>query len=222
MELLTPLNADELDQLEAMLKQQQGIDLSMLDGLLTAVASSPEFLSPEVWLPEVFHRTQTELEKDNSFNQVYRFIIRHFNGIESILSQAPDKFEPLFYERDMHDSVNVIVDNWCRGYLAGIRLCQKQWQNNMEALQAWLYPILIFGGDSGKQVREESDREQILQWKAEIPLAVRTIYQFWLEYRPKQEPRLQQPFIRESAKTGRNEPCPCGSGKKFKLCCGAH
>jgi uncharacterized protein len=24
-----------------------------------------------------------------------------------------------------------------------------------------------------------------------------------------------------SAKVGRNEPCPCGSGKKFKKCCGS-
>jgi len=29
----------------------------------------------------------------------------------------------------------------------------------------------------------------------------------------------QQPY-RAPAKTGRNEPCPCGSGKKFKACCG--
>ncbi len=26
--------------------------------------------------------------------------------------------------------------------------------------------------------------------------------------------------VRESKKVGRNEPCPCGSGKKFKNCCG--
>ncbi len=29
-----------------------------------------------------------------------------------------------------------------------------------------------------------------------------------------------KPFIREEPKTGRNDPCPCGSGKKFKKCCG--
>ncbi|WP_054774967.1 SEC-C metal-binding domain-containing protein [Methylogaea oryzae] len=29
------------------------------------------------------------------------------------------------------------------------------------------------------------------------------------------------PIVRESPKTGRNDPCPCGSGKKFKKCCGA-
>ena len=28
------------------------------------------------------------------------------------------------------------------------------------------------------------------------------------------------PFVRENQKVGRNEPCPCGSGKKFKKCCG--
>jgi SEC-C motif-containing protein len=26
--------------------------------------------------------------------------------------------------------------------------------------------------------------------------------------------------VRSSPKVGRNEPCPCGSGKKYKLCCG--
>ncbi|MGY0217847.1 preprotein translocase subunit SecA [Endozoicomonadaceae bacterium StTr2] len=29
-----------------------------------------------------------------------------------------------------------------------------------------------------------------------------------------------QPFVREGHKVGRNEPCPCGSGKKYKQCCG--
>ena len=38
-----------------------------------------------------------------------------------------------------------------------------------------------------------------------------------------QEPRggnKQSPFVREIAKVGRNDPCPCGSGKKYKQCCG--
>ena len=30
----------------------------------------------------------------------------------------------------------------------------------------------------------------------------------------------QAPFVREGRKVGRNEPCPCGSGKKYKQCCG--
>ncbi|KPK34606.1 MAG: hypothetical protein AMK70_07030 [Nitrospira bacterium SG8_35_1] len=30
----------------------------------------------------------------------------------------------------------------------------------------------------------------------------------------------QQPLKREGDKVGRNDPCPCGSGKKYKKCCG--
>jgi uncharacterized protein YecA (UPF0149 family) len=29
-----------------------------------------------------------------------------------------------------------------------------------------------------------------------------------------------QPALRTAAKVGRNDPCPCGSGKKYKKCCG--
>ena len=29
-----------------------------------------------------------------------------------------------------------------------------------------------------------------------------------------------QPVKRDSSKVGRNDPCPCGSGKKYKNCCG--
>lgn len=31
---------------------------------------------------------------------------------------------------------------------------------------------------------------------------------------------IQMPYVREERKIGRNEPCPCGSGKKYKKCCG--
>ena len=31
---------------------------------------------------------------------------------------------------------------------------------------------------------------------------------------------VAQPFVREDKKVGRNEPCPCGSGKKYKQCHG--
>lgn len=35
-------------------------------------------------------------------------------------------------------------------------------------------------------------------------------------------PPPQQPVRRDEQKTGRNDPCPCGSGRKYKKCCGSH
>jgi preprotein translocase subunit SecA len=38
---------------------------------------------------------------------------------------------------------------------------------------------------------------------------------------PEAEPPRTMPVRREGKKVGRNDPCPCGSGKKYKKCCGA-
>jgi preprotein translocase subunit SecA len=35
------------------------------------------------------------------------------------------------------------------------------------------------------------------------------------------EGRKRQP-IRKAERVGRNDPCPCGSGKKYKHCCGSN
>ncbi len=37
---------------------------------------------------------------------------------------------------------------------------------------------------------------------------------------PAMAPRQQSPVVREGRKVGRNDPCPCGSGKKYKSCHG--
>ena len=34
------------------------------------------------------------------------------------------------------------------------------------------------------------------------------------------ENEAKQPYVRKEPKVGRNDPCPCGSGKKYKDCCG--
>ena len=36
------------------------------------------------------------------------------------------------------------------------------------------------------------------------------------------EDNENKPEIDTSKKIGRNDPCPCGSGKKYKKCCGAN
>lgn len=46
-------------------------------------------------------------------------------------------------------------------------------------------------------------------------MIVQTLYNFW---RAKRGGATVQ---RDEPKTGRNDPCPCGSGKKFKQCCGS-
>jgi preprotein translocase subunit SecA len=42
-----------------------------------------------------------------------------------------------------------------------------------------------------------------------------------LVYNKGEQAEAQKP-LKKGKKIGRNEPCPCGSGKKYKKCCGAN
>jgi preprotein translocase subunit SecA len=42
-----------------------------------------------------------------------------------------------------------------------------------------------------------------------------------MELEPRSTPESAAPFVRPMPKVGRNEPCPCGSGRKYKHCHGA-
>jgi preprotein translocase subunit SecA len=42
-----------------------------------------------------------------------------------------------------------------------------------------------------------------------------------MEMEPRSVPESAAPFVRPMPKVGRNEPCPCGSGRKYKHCHGA-
>lgn len=64
--------------------------------------------------------------------------------------------------------------------------------------------------------REEAERQQLAFQHAQasaLPEAEQESSQ--------QAKAPQQPMVRDAPKVGRNDPCPCGSGKKYKQCCGA-
>ena len=58
---------------------------------------------------------------------------------------------------------------------------------------------------------ETPDRDRLID---EACFAIQDLRLWWLDHAPRPETR------RVDKKPGRNEPCPCGSGKKFKLCHG--
>jgi uncharacterized protein len=59
--------------------------------------------------------------------------------------------------------------------------------------------------------------------REELADTVASLHAYWGEGRKAAAERLSQsavPQRRSGPKVGRNDPCPCGSGKKFKKCCG--
>lgn len=71
-------------------------------------------------------------------------------------------------------------------------------------------------------IRDEQQVETVTE-AAPSPLNVQyhhAAYEEVLDKKPQDTQEKLHPFVRKSEKVGRNDPCPCGSGKKYKQCHG--
>ena len=88
----------------------------------------------------------------------------------------------------------------------------------LEALKYEVISVL-----SKVQVRMPEEVEAVEQQRREEAerLARQQQFSHQEENALEEEPAPNQPMVREERKIGRNDPCPCGSGKKYKQCHGS-
>lgn len=229
-ELSQPLTDAELDRLDCFLLERidedadtEGrdvgvLDVSDLDGMLTAIVSGPVTVPPSIWLPAVWGDFEPVWEEMADFQEIFSLLIRHMNSIADLLIQQPEDFEPLFHERVVKERRYLIVDEWCEGYWRGVSLTESEWLAGGEEVARLMAPILGFTGHTNWAAHEyeQAETERLQQT---IAASARLLHKFWLARRPAQDTAGSQPMRRSEPKVGRNEPCPCGSGRKYKQCC---
>jgi uncharacterized protein len=227
-DLNSPLNENEIQQLDQFLLDRideniltddmdEGIfDISTLDGFFTAIVSSPVTIPPSMWLPSLWGDFEPTWENEETFSEILTLLLRHMNGIVQILMDYPDDFEPLYMERVVEDKTYTIVDEWCEGYHRGVELTSEHWVRH-EEVSVLLAPIYAFTEVTDWKGHDYSE-DEIRTIQMAIAPSVRDIHAYWLERRA-DIPPLDQPIMCAEPKVGRNDPCPCGSGKKYKKCC---
>ena len=90
------------------------------------------------------------------------------------------------------------------------------WSALPEALQADLEVIALHGTEENSEKLDELSEEEYIASIESIQPAALRLYQYWVNN--PQQPEVKKPTV-NGTKVGRNDPCPCGSGKKFKSCC---
>jgi len=174
-------------------------------------------IPPSQWLPVVWGDFEPEWESEEEFEEILSLLMRHMNGIAATLMEHADDFEPLFLEREVEGKVYPIVDEWCEGYAQGVALAADQWNRGGQEMTILLTPILAFSSETDWRGHDFNDVE-IDNVRSAITPNVREIHAFWLARREDSAP-ASKPVRRCEPRVGRNDPCPCGSGKKYKKCC---
>jgi len=229
------LSDKEMDELDSFLMSDatsnEVMMLDCLDGFLTTIASGPVMLMPSEWLPRVWGPTEDDAPTFDSNAQAERIIgliTRHLNAIVWNLQQEPDLFEPVFDLQVYVDDEREYVDGemWAHGYMTGINMQRDSWKALFESKHGIevLQPIRLLGSADISPEEEEliatpAQREELSK---PIPASVAWIYKFWAPQRRAAAERITgKTAEHEIPKISRNAPCTCGSGRKFKKCCGA-
>ena len=198
-------------------KDEGVLDISELDGLLTAVVSGPVMVPPSQWIPAIWGDFQPEWQDEREFQMVLSLLMRHMNSITSILMESADEFEPLFLERVVKGKTYTIVDEWCEGYMRGVALADSLWEQDSMTMKILLAPIAAFTEAKDFYAHDRCNQQERENLQKAIAPNVREIHAHWLERRSEHAP--VGTVRRSGPKVGRNDPCACGSGKKFKKCC---
>ena len=220
-ELLNSFLLDRIEEDAETAGKDEGIHcISELDGFLTAIVSGPNTLVPSQWLPAIWADFEPAWTRLDDVQTITFLIMRHLNGIVTTLMSTPEEFKPIFNEYTIEGRTVTIVGDWCEGYMRGVRL-SGNWGSGDKDVENLLSPIRDFTEDTSWAGDELEDPENRIAWCASIAPSIapnaRAIHAYWITKRTMGRSASHRSAQRLRA--GRNDPCPCGSGKKFKKCC---
>ena len=104
-------------------------------------------------------------------------------------------FYPTFYVSTVGRQHIEVVDEWCVGFVKGMRLDSKAWMPLKKKRPDLLKPIELFGTPRGwKEMEASSDPEKMHRlWSKRIAPAVQEIQRFWLPRRQAASAALTAP-----------------------------
>lgn len=224
----TPLSETEFKALDYFLLRDVDADetmtIEMFDGYLHAIAIAPVTVPPKRWLPKVWGTAamMPPMESLDQLNHILGLVMRHYNSVIAGLKAEPREVDPVWLTQPYRGKEYDEAQGWAYGFIEGMTLCADAWLPMLETSegQAWYRPSALLRAEDFHSDQEALTKTPAMRAKlaAQIPEAVLAMHAYWLPFRHAvHEPALAKAM---SPKVGRNEPCPCGSGRKFKKCCG--
>jgi uncharacterized protein len=229
------LDDSQVDRLSELLELRavpfRGFNLEALDGYLSALVVGPELVPPSEWQPRIWGPKPPNWEDEQEALEVQSLLMGHWNTCAARARQGedmPEHLSPLLWlpedpMAEQSDELDVGHD-WAIGFFLGVDLREQAWDGWLDR-EDWIEDIfaLLEQLASGEVVHEDPTQpptpigyRERLEIIASLPGMLADLHDYRIE---RMTPRT--PARREAA-PDRNGPCPCGSGRKYKKCCGAN
>jgi uncharacterized protein len=247
-EKLDPITQTFLRACERLAGFDDGIDAEWVDGFLCAVAASPRAIPVDDWLPRLlpdglFERTFADPEDAARGREA---LVAHAKALAraldpEVLMDEPDVLHlaPLMVHWGEAEVAEVVASGqitaedaaeqlltgaaWADGVIAGMQAFPDLWpspegrdadleDDYIELLGRVSLLVLPPSKYAEAEIVDPPSRDEMVD---NACYALQDLRLYWVDHAPKPETR------RVEATPGRNDPCHCGSGRKYKKCHGA-
>jgi len=240
-----PLSDDELAVYSDLIhdvSERADLPLSLegIDGFATALLVAPRLIMPSEYFPVLLgeggmavFQNETELGLfmdcfNRRWNEIQRALAAPVENLADPKALAPliMDWEGLLSELPEAEAHEVRQDMpaygqlWAAGFLIVVEHWEDDWslpedskdESFVDACLDPFYALITPEADWTPEERKLNRDEHV----ASAIWGAYDLREFWLD-----RGFVPHAPIRKPPEPGRNDPCPCGSGKKYKKCCGA-
>ncbi len=198
--------------------------LEELEGFLYGLAITPEVIRPEEWLPVAFGATAPEFKSAKQAESFYGTMFQAYNAFTDL--RLENKLSCPFRIDQLTEEGFSEMMGWVFGFDQALCLRPELWETEQGSaglgeddfgLVESLGVVYILANPEEHDLTPEMMADTVHH----LPLAIDIIQAHAQKLEASLVPGGSPAPLGQarSEKIGRNDPCPCGSGKKYKKCC---
>lgn len=204
-----------------------------LHGFMFGIVVTPELILPSEWIPDLFDGDMPGFKSGEEAEAAHLGLMLFYNRLneDHLEGTLTDPFDAV---DNIGKALAPMTREWCRGFARAMGLRPECWlpQENFNEISNFtkaITTILMLSDQrkaddllkiSGKK-NTNTERKKLLKGcLTDLPLAIETLIERARAHGTAYIPDALRHLPAQSTKVGRNTLCPCGSGKKFKKCCG--
>jgi uncharacterized protein len=205
-----------------------------VQGFLFTLAVAPELVPPSEWLPLIFGGNEPGFGNVGEAQAIVDELMSLYNALNA---EVADNRAALPADCAVRDDAVANLDDdaplarWSRGFLRGHQWLEESWEPYIpeELDEEFAATLLTLSFFSSKRLATAFAAETGKKDLNELAQTISRIFAGAIAEYARMGRSIQEVLMsseaadagpRRSDKVGRNAPCPCGSGRKFKKCCG--
>lgn len=209
-------------------------------GFLFAITNGPIPMQPVAWMPYLLGEQPPEVDRpDDADALMDRILSLQDWTARDAQGEEPPGFPPgMELSNNPEDNIapDAALSRWSRGFMHGMGVVAREWENRLphDEQHELYHALMVMTAFERKEIIEELHADFLKEGEDEevsfaeyleelleaLPEAMDCYAFLGNHLRHLQAREEESRERRNKNKPGRNDPCPCGSGHKYKKCCG--